>query len=144
MRLELLLHRQELPRSCLPACLRIVLHYHGLDHPETELAALCGTRSGGTTSLGAMRALESLGCDAVHLSGASLEDLAGYLAEDLPVIVFLLLDALGAGIHGSHAAVVGGLTDAEAMLINPATGTEDALAVTSFMDGWSAHGAEGI
>ncbi len=89
MRLEVLHHRQEQSHACLPACLRIALHYLSRNYSEAELDALCGTRRVGTTMAGAMDALDTLGCDAARLDGGGLDDLAAYLQDDRRVIAFL-------------------------------------------------------
>jgi ATP-binding cassette, subfamily B, bacterial len=144
MRLEVPAFRQEQSHTCLPACLRVVLAYLGRRLPEAELAALCGTRRVGTSLRGALEALDELGCDALYLPRGTLEDLALYLSADRPVIAFLRLEELGAGIVGSHAVVVCGLTETNVWVVDPSAGDEVALEVEVFLRSWSAQGSEGL
>jgi ABC-type bacteriocin/lantibiotic exporter with double-glycine peptidase domain len=144
MRLELLRHRQERAHTCLPACLRIALHYLGRDIPEQELAAGCGTRRLGTTLRGAMEALEALGCDAVEIDRGGVDELAAYLTDDRPVVAFLRMEDVGTGLTGSHAVVVAGLSPAGVTVLNPSSGAEEALETERFLRAWSGHGGQGI
>ena len=54
-------HKQELPYSCLPACVRMVLAFYGLQRSESELRALLKTRPGGTSPAHVMLRLPDLG-----------------------------------------------------------------------------------
>lgn len=103
--LEFPAQRQEAPNTCLPACLSIALRFLGVARGESELAALYGTRSFGTTVLGAMRALDELGCDALPFQGAGLDELAGYIKVARPTVLFLTASRAGRGIYGSHAVL---------------------------------------
>jgi len=52
--------QQEKPYTCLPACLRIVLHYLGVSLTEEEIADECNTTEVGTTLTDAVHAVHSL------------------------------------------------------------------------------------
>jgi ABC-type bacteriocin/lantibiotic exporter with double-glycine peptidase domain len=144
MRLEVLRHRQEQAHTCLPACLRIVLHYLGRDYPERELSALCGTRRLGTTVNGALAALDVLECEAVYFDRGGLDDLAAYLGDDRPVIALLRLEALASGVRGAHAVVVCGLVGEGVAFLDPSSGTVAHLSPDDFLRAWWRHGGEGI
>jgi ABC-type bacteriocin/lantibiotic exporter with double-glycine peptidase domain len=141
---ELLPHRQERSFTCLPACLRVVLYYHGRDYPEADLAALCGTRRWGTDPEAVTSALLHMGCDFVRLEGAALEQAAAYLSEDLPVIAYLRLDALHHGITSSHCVVVAEIGEGRVRFLDPSTGSVTCLDRQAFSAAWEAHGGDGV
>jgi ABC-type bacteriocin/lantibiotic exporter with double-glycine peptidase domain len=79
-------YKQELPYSCLAACVRMVLGYHGRDLAEDAVRQLLGTQPAGTRA-GNVSALASLGFD-VHIGPSSFGQLQAMLAARIPPIVF--------------------------------------------------------
>lgn len=144
MLVEIVPVRQEHRHTSLPACLRMVLAYLGRGWGEADLASLAGTRSVGTSALGALRALDALGCEYRHLYGADLDVLRDHLEDDRPVIAFLRLDALSSGLIGRHAVVVCGLDEDEVIYADPMSGDTSRLPVREFLAAWTAHAREGI
>ena len=74
--------QQEKTYTCLPACLRIVLHYLGTSLTEEDIANACHTTQAGTTLADAVHAVHSLGFNATRIQNATLEDLMHYLSHN--------------------------------------------------------------
>jgi len=151
MRLEVPCFRQEQSYTCVPACLRMVLAYLGRPHSEADLARLCGTSRVGTSETGLTAALESLGCDYDYLQRAEVGEVAAFLAEERPVIVFVRVEHLTPAASGRHAVVVCGIDSSAAageptgiVVLNPASGTEEVLPPDAFLRAWNAQGREGV
>src|ERR1700726_4458046 len=78
--------RQELEYSCIAACVRMVLAFHGRSFAEAELRQLLDTKSSGTQARNVQR-VASLGFD-VQLGPSNLALLRAALAAGAPPIVF--------------------------------------------------------
>jgi ABC-type bacteriocin/lantibiotic exporter with double-glycine peptidase domain len=52
---------QERPESCVPACLRMILAYYGLERTEAEIYACCEADTDGTLPSVAAHCAQSLG-----------------------------------------------------------------------------------
>jgi ABC-type bacteriocin/lantibiotic exporter with double-glycine peptidase domain len=77
---------QELDYSCLPACVRMVLAYHGHPVTEAQLRRLFKTRPGGTSPASVMLRLPDLGFTADVRTGAR-PHLQRHLTAGHPCIV---------------------------------------------------------
>jgi len=109
---------QEFPFSCVAACARMVLAYHGQVRPEAELRQLLGTGPHGTPARGLYR-LGALGFG-VQLNSASLAQLRDALTASVPPIVFIDTGPLAYWTTTcSHVAVVVGIDDATVALNDP-------------------------
>src|SRR3712207_4617475 len=80
-------YKQEFNYSCVAACVRMVLAYHGLNLSEAELRTLLDTRPTGTRARNLL-AVVSLGFD-VRLGTSNLARLRDALDAGLPPIVFI-------------------------------------------------------
>ena len=135
---------QEKTYTCLPACLRIVLHYLGTSLTEEEIANACNTTEAGTTLADAVHAVHSLGFNATRIQNATLEDLMHYLNHNEPVIVLVGVENLPYGDFGTHAVTVCGFDGDEILYIDTALGQEIRLDVITFLRAWRSRGSIGI
>lgn len=98
--------RQELPESCVPACLRSILAGYGVVISERELRECCETDEFGTLPSSAVRCAQSLDFDA---SSPRLTDLYELIAivesAQTAVIVFVNLSVI-CGLNVIHSVVV--------------------------------------
>ena len=155
MKIDLQPMQQEKPYTCLPACLRIVLHYLGVSLTEEEIADECNTNEAGTTLADAVHAVHSLGFNATRIQNATLEDLIHCLNHNEPVIVLVGVEHLPYGDFGTHAVTVcslrspttssyGGFEGDEIFCIDTALGQEVQLDVMIFLRAWRSRGRRGI
>src|SRR5690242_4445888 len=97
--------KQELPSSCVAACVRMVLAYYGRTCTEAELRQLLGTGPHGTP-VRALFQLETLGFE-VRVESVSLAQLGTALAAGVPPIVFVETSFLPYWqVRCDHAAVL--------------------------------------
>lgn len=111
---------QERPESCVPACLRMVLAYHGKVLSEIDLYNCCETDVDGTFPSAAARCAQSLGfiASASRLDGISA--LQGLMNNSFdPVIVFVNLSPL-LGINVIHAVIVERIEEFTVVIFDPA------------------------
>ena len=130
---------QELDYSCLPACVRMVLAFHGKSATESELRALLKTRPGGTSPLRLMIRLPDVGFEA-HVYTGSQADLRACLTAGQPCIVHVwTLPLPHWDSEAIHALVVSDISAESAWIHDPALPygpTEIPLA--DFLRAWSA------
>ncbi len=93
MKLELPIHRQARPYICLPACVRIVLHYFGVEVSEEEVAQACKTTGAGTLPSNVVPGVRALGHQALAFESGIPGFLSECLSRQQPVIVFLEFQA---------------------------------------------------
>ncbi len=136
--------QQEKNYTCLPACLRIVLHYSGTSLTEEDIADACKTTEAGTTLADAVHAVHSFGFNATRIQNATLEDLMHYLNHNEPVIVLVSVEHLPYGDFGTHAVIVCGFEGDEILYIDTALGQEVRLDVITFLGAWRSRGRKGI
>ncbi len=80
-------HRQEKPYSCVNACLRMIVEYHGIEITEKELRDRCNTTELGTYANDIISCLEHYGFRA-RLLELDLTELKRYIKEDIfPVLI---------------------------------------------------------
>ena len=89
MKIDLLHLKQEQDHTCVPACIRIVLHHLGAAFSETQICVACGTTPLGTDQNEATQGITLLGFKATELRGAAFDDITKLLRHGKPVIVFL-------------------------------------------------------
>lgn len=135
--LQILHCRQSNPGACLPACVRMVLTYWGHETSEAKLARLMGAYWYGTP-LSRVSRLSSLGFQVVY-EQASLEQLRAYLAQRLPIIVFVRTGSLAYWNENvAHAVVVVGLDNEQIYLHDPSLDSgPNTVDIPSFMLAWS-------
>lgn len=145
MRLAVPHFSQQLPHTCLPACVRMILAYWGKEHTEAELAKACGTVPLlGTRPESVIVGLESLGYHALWFENATVERLLELFANDLPVIVFLRAADLPYGRAGVHAAVVVDIEGDQVTCLDPALDHAERLGLPPFLKAWSSLGQQGL
>ncbi|HXV99861.1 MAG TPA: cysteine peptidase family C39 domain-containing protein [Anaerolineae bacterium] len=97
---------QERPESCVPACLRMVLAYYGLQHTEAEIYTCCETDVDGTLPSAAVRCAQHLGFNASAPRLPGLDALKEHLrAGQIFPIVYLNLSPV-LGVNVIHAMIV--------------------------------------
>src|SRR5689334_11407481 len=79
--------KQELPSSCLAACVRMILAYYGIPRTEAQIRAHLGTSPHGTPAR-ALFLLPSLGL-AVRVEQSNLAELEASLVAGVPPLVFV-------------------------------------------------------
>jgi ABC-type bacteriocin/lantibiotic exporter with double-glycine peptidase domain len=110
--------KQELPYSCVAACVRMVLTHYGCTCTEAEVRQHLGTGPHGTRARDILL-VESLGF-AVQLDTASLAQLAAAVVAGVPPIVFLETTFLDYWkTQCDHVAIVVGLDVATVDLNDP-------------------------
>jgi len=137
--------QQEQDYSCVPACIRIVLHHLGDDFSEAEIGSTCKTTQRGTDQDDAAQGLAHWGYEAIKLDGATVDDLVQFLRQNHPVIVFLSVKHLPYGGHsGMHSVVVNGFKTNEVSFIDPARSEEIAVSLETFLNAWLSRGGLGL
>jgi len=144
MKIDLAPFKQEKNSTCLPACLRIVLHHFGTDLPEETLAQACKTNKEGTSIEEAAKAVRFWDFDAIEFEEASLFDLVDHLMKGRPVIVALDVTQMPYGDSDLHAVVVCGLEENEVKYIDPGYGKEMSLDLMTFFNAWHSLGRHGL
>ena len=131
--------KQELPSSCVAACVRMVLAHYGRTCSEDELRQHLGSGPHGTRARN-LFLLESLGFD-VDLETSTLPQLGAALASGLPPIVFLDTSHLDYWtIRCDHVAVLVGLDLTAALLNDPYFDTAPRQTTLSgFLSAWAAN-----
>ncbi len=111
-------YRQEQGASCVAACSRMVLAYHGRTHSEGELRQLLGTGPRGTTARNVER-LASLGFE-VEVKSSNVAELAVALLAGTPPLVHLDTGSLDYwSTDCAHVAVLVGLDLSTVFLNDP-------------------------
>jgi ABC-type bacteriocin/lantibiotic exporter with double-glycine peptidase domain len=131
---------QEFDYSCVSACVRMVLAYHGCQQTEEELRHLLGTTPAGTRA-GNVVAVSALDFD-VSLRAANLSQLRAALAANTPPLVFLQTGALAYwNMDIFHTAVVVGITESTVYLNDPFfTAAPQSTSLSTFEQAWAATG----
>jgi ABC-type bacteriocin/lantibiotic exporter with double-glycine peptidase domain len=132
--------QQEAEYSCIAACVRMVLAYHGDTRTEAELRTLLDTQPTGTRAGNIMRVSGST--FEVYLRPSNLVELRRVLADQQPPIVFLKTAALEYwSMDIFHTVVLIGL-DASTVAVNDpyfATAPQTAT-VQGFEKAWAETG----
>ena len=132
-------YKQELPFSCVAACARMVLAYHGKICTKDELRQLLCTAEYGTKARNIQR-IASLGFD-VQVETSNLAQLGTALDAGVPPIVFLETTFLEYWrVPCDHVAVVVGLNLATITLNDPYFDTApQRAALTAFQSAWATN-----
>ncbi len=145
MSLDLPVFAQEHTWTCLPACIRMVLAYHGKSYSESDIATACRTVPlRGTQPENALEGLEKLGYRALWFEDTDLQRLVDLVDHRWPVIVFLRSSDLPHGKHGFHAVVVVGFQNNDVQMADPVLGALSELPISRFLKAWQALGAQGM
>lgn len=117
MKIDIRAFNQETSYTCLPACIRIVMHYMGSNKSESEIAKACHTTMAGTRFHDAVQGVQSFGYEMT-------------LIQD--------------GDYGTHAVVVNGFDDENVFLTEPALGKEIQIDLFELFKSWQSRGKKGI
>lgn len=132
-------HKQEQSWSCLAACVRMLLAYHGHSCSEDDLRQLLDTGPEGTLARGVLR-VSALGFD-VQVKPCSLADLSAALLAGTPPVVYLdtgFLDYWSTDCP--HVAVLVGLDLTTVFLNDPYFDTApQQTSLTGFQSAWAAN-----
>ncbi|MBY0232544.1 MAG: hypothetical protein K2W96_24965 [Gemmataceae bacterium] len=130
---------QEDLASCVAACARMVLAFHGVALAEADLWLILGTGPRGTTARN-LANLSALGFD-VQFEMANLARLADLLKAGLPPVVLLDTGTLPYWDRDCyHAAVFVGIDNTAAFLNDPAFATAPQQApLAGFLLAWAAN-----
>jgi predicted double-glycine peptidase len=115
----------------------MVLAYQGITRSQTELAHILGTHSTVGTPHSRIKQLRSIGVEVLYQTG-DLNDIARWLEQNLPVIVFVQLRELPYWDDhwAQHALVVIGL-DEKVQVLDPARDEQSAsIPRDDFMLAW--------
>lgn len=136
--------RQELPYSCGPACLKMVLVSFGLVFEESKLRERCGTTSLGTSLFDLADAARGVGLDAEVLIGPT-EMKRWRRSRKRAVIALLDASVLYGGIGPSgHFVVIITLRRGEVIYHDPAMGQNLHADERSFFEAWQAFDFRGV
>lgn len=145
MKLPIPHFQQELPYTCLPACVRMVLAHHGEEYSEDELAqAFNPIPDFGTHPKNAVTGLEEMGYHALWFENASLERLIELLNNQWPIIVFVMAADLPHGHSGLHAVVVVGIEDKQIICLDPILMNESRFELSFFSYIWGKLDNQGL
>lgn len=138
----LVFFRQETPYSCVPACLKMVLHHFGLEISEDELRLRSYTTLWGTRAGDAVTCVKHFGLNAEEAHDASLENLRDWLNLERFPILFIDLQPL-TGEVGRHAIVTEEISETEAIYLDPLIGRRTARRET-LNTAWGLAGRRAI
>ena len=134
-------YEQELNNSCLPACVRMVLAYFGIEKSEQSIRILLKTKPAGTNPVN-LTNLRNWDIDTI-LSSSNLDELQNYLLQEHPTIALLWTGILSYWDSNKyldylHAVVVVGY-DKENILVNdPAfSNYPKTIPTDEFLEAWS-------
>jgi len=144
MKIDLQPFLQEGNATCLPVCLRIVLHYFGVDLSEESLAETCQTNREGTSIEMAAQAMRLQRFETLELQEADLFTLVEHIVKGRPVIVALDVGLLPYGESGMHAVAICGFENNAVQYMEPALGQEMSLDLLTFFKAWESLGRTGL
>lgn len=131
-------HRQSTLATCSAAAAATLLETIGIATNETEMAALCLTRTAGTFQLGLYRGLR------LKAPGSSVEflndDLQAVVTSPRPVIVSVGIDPIGWSLLprrvGHSVVIIGHTNDGQLDIADPLTGGRYLMTPDAFKDIW--------
>lgn len=135
-------YAQETRVSCVPACIRMVLAYWGLEIDEATLCGCCQTDLSGTAIKAAVACVNRLGFRAVDVREATREDLKSWLSNGVFPILYLNLFPLDA-LWVQHAVVVEDVTTEVSAYLDPAQGRRMAH-LSAFEQAWQMQKGRAI
>ena len=138
--IEISHHPQFLDYTCVPACVRMVAHHHGLILSETEIAYLLETDETGTR-FREIHSVSALGFD-VEVTTGTISDLKKWLNANFPCIVRIKtthLPRYPLPPWVPHAVVVVGITENNVYIHDPAQYTApDVVPIEAFQSTWAS------
>ncbi len=138
-------YKQSTPYTCLPACVRMILAFHGHAHTETELAQAFSTVPLlGTLPENVVSGLEAMGYHSLWFENASLERLRLLVAHGWPSIALVRAADLPHGVAGLHAVVVIDLTDDAITFLDPTQSHATRLDLSAFVRAWAKLDHQGL
>jgi ABC-type bacteriocin/lantibiotic exporter with double-glycine peptidase domain len=136
---------QDQSHTCLPACVRMVLAFHGFDHSEAELAQAFKTVPFlGTQPDNVVSGLEHLGYHALWFENGTIERLLELLSANWPVILFLQAQDLPHGRAGIHTLVIIGIENNQVIAHDPSQTRPVRLELNKFAKMWANLGHQGM
>jgi len=144
MRLNVPIHSQQEPHTCLPACIKVVLEYYDVSIEEETIARACQTTAVGTVAELALEGISILGYEGALLEEGTIGFLLSSLAEGQPVIVFVDGAELPYASGGVHAVVVCGYEAGKVICVDPALGQHVELDMVTLLRAWAGMGCEGL
>lgn len=117
----LIVFKQETPYSCMPACLRIVLHHFGIEASEDDLRLRSYTTLWGTNARDAVVCAASFGLRSEEIREATLENLRAWLNQSLFPILLIDLRPIH-GQVGRHAIVAEEIGEDQLTYLDPLSG----------------------
>jgi len=135
--MKVVYHKQETDYSCFPACIRMLLDYHGIKKEEKELRLLFHTTplKGGSWP-NVKDGLKQLNINFEWGINFSLEEVKRLIQHDTPVVVSIDIAFFGGDEHQNHTVVV---TDIGEFVIvhDPERGESIQIDIKQFLDAWS-------
>ncbi|MDJ0677185.1 MAG: cysteine peptidase family C39 domain-containing protein [Calothrix sp. MO_167.B42] len=128
-------HKQEIPYSCAPAYLRMILSGFGIEKSEAELHELCDCGIFGTDALKVVDAARQLGFSNTKKCTLSIQELENLLVSNSYPIVYVNLLPID-GYKCAHAIVVTGVEETVVSVYDPLQG-ERKLSRSNFESAWS-------
>ena len=133
-------HKQEKNYTCVPASVRMMLAFHGIDRSESHLARILKTKFYGTNVYNILYIeQEGIGLE-VRVRFFSLNELKQMLSKNQPCVVPLRTKYLSYFPYDClHTLVVVGYDDAGHILVNDPNFDEEIITVkeSEFVDAWS-------
>ncbi len=112
---------QETGESCVPACIRMVLAYWGVELTESYLRDCCLTTSLGTSFIDAASCIRQLDLKADSITNATISDLRLWLVDGYFPVVSLNLFPLTTK-WAAHAVVVVAVGESTVTYLDPLWG----------------------
>lgn len=131
MSLHLIPGFKQSPSYCGPACLKMILHYHGKEMTEEEIGIVAKTtREDGTTNENLLLAAQYYGLDGAWKQEGTIADLRAYAEKDIPVIVEWF------STNEVHYSIVVGADEDQVVLLDPEKGERESFTPFEFMSVW--------
>lgn len=145
MKLEVPYFEQEKSTTCGPACVRMVMAYHGVEQPETELEEVCETSWLGNTCEELASGAQKLGFEVEVIENITLESLEDSVRSGTPVIALLDPALLYGGIQGfGHFVVIIGLEKGMVYFHDPDLEKDLSKDTRIFCNAWASYSFKGV
>ncbi len=144
MKIKLSKYRQKKDYTCIPASIKIVFEYYGIEIPEDKIEESCKTIKGGTLLKNVENGIKKIGYNVLSVKQGTIDFLIECISHNLPVIVILKVSDLPYGHAGIHAVVVCGFENGKIIYVDPAVGEEVELKLEIFLIAWKSLGSRGF
>jgi ABC-type bacteriocin/lantibiotic exporter with double-glycine peptidase domain len=128
--------RQGSDYSCVPACLRSILAYHGIEKSEAELIQACNCNDQGTSYEDLVGAARALGFPGTTADSLDWDELRSLLKSEFFPIVWIRVRSKPTIIKPPLHAVVVTSVGKQVVMLNPASGPDYALSEKEFREAW--------